>query len=161
MTPLPHIVTAQAYMQCPAHPLHLIYGAVSVNELIFHRGCFEKMANAFFNMSRSSVTSTNDFLIFRSSSASGFMCPLPGNASSLSSRYSRFQRCITLGWISKSRSNAQIFRAPAVTNRITSSLNSLPKLLRSLLFSTAHLLVFLFLSLTFGVSIISGEFHLP
>ena len=116
--------TLAALLPCviaaPAHLLHSIYGAVFINELIFHQGCLEKMANAFFNMSRSSVTSANDLFNFRISSSSGFMRPLPGNASSVSPKYSRFHRCITLGWISRSRATSETFRSLSVTKQATS-----------------------------------------
>jgi len=107
------------------------------------------MANAFFNMSRSSVTSANDLFSFRISSSSGFMRPLPGNASSVSPKYSRFHRCITLVWISRSRATSETFRPPSVTNQAASFLNSLSNVLLSFLFSTEHLQVLLSLSLTF------------
>ncbi len=142
---------------CPAHLLHRVYEEVFVNELIFHQGCFEKMVNGFFNMSCSSITSANVFLNFRISSSSGFICPLPRNASSMSFKYLHFHQCINFGWISKPLPTSGTFHPPPATKRTTSSSNPLSKLLRSLLSSTAHFQVLLPLSLTFRCVHHSGK----
>ena len=53
---------------------------IEYNEPVFHFGCFEKMANAFFNISLSSLISASSRFKRRSSSSSGFKRPLPGKA---------------------------------------------------------------------------------
>src|SRR3990167_10093695 len=45
---------------------------------IVHLGCFEKMANAFFRISLSSLRLAFSFCSFLNSSSWGFRCPFPG-----------------------------------------------------------------------------------
>jgi hypothetical protein len=109
-TILPRVITAPTYIQYPAHLFHSIYKAVFINELISHRGCLEKMANTFFNMSRSSVTSANVFFNFRISSSLGFIRKCIFNVFQILSLPS----VMILGWISKSYATSETFCPPCV-----------------------------------------------
>ena len=61
-------------------------------ENIFHRGSSEKMATAFFNMSRFIRRRSFSRFNWRNASSSGLKRPLPGKGSSFPSSYFIFQR---------------------------------------------------------------------
>ena len=84
---LPPVIGAPCYVEYPAHLLHPERGAILIHKEILHLGRFEKMAKAFFKISRSSLRSA--FSRFRrlNSSSSGFNLPFPGKGCCVSSIY--------------------------------------------------------------------------
>ena len=96
---------------------------------IFHFPCLEKMAKAFFKMSRSSLRSFTCFLKLWISSSGAFNLPCPGKAYSGSSEYYRIQRCRRTGWIPKLFATSVTLPSLCFTNWIASILNSLVNLL--------------------------------
>ena len=79
-TTKPGIVTAPTHFEGSAHFLYRKYMIMFIDKCVFHRDGFEKMAKAFFKMSRSIVTSANCFLSWRSSSSGSLSLPYPGKA---------------------------------------------------------------------------------
>jgi len=78
----PLIKTAPTDFQYTAHFLDTMNGTVLLNKLVLHWDFLEKMAKAFFKMSRSSSNSRfSRRNRFNSNSVSlRLWCPLPGNA---------------------------------------------------------------------------------
>jgi len=69
---LPGVIGAPGYFKRLAHLCHPELGAVKIDILELHSGCFAKKATAFFKMSRSSLMSANSRLSRRISSSLGF-----------------------------------------------------------------------------------------
>jgi len=67
------IISAPADSQHPAHPHHLKPRAVPIHKTVLHLGRFEKMANAFFRIARSSSRSAILRFNLNSSSSCGFI----------------------------------------------------------------------------------------
>jgi len=63
------IISAPADSQNTAHPPHPKPGAVPLYKKVLHLGCFEKMANAFFKIARSSSKSAIFFFSLKISSS--------------------------------------------------------------------------------------------
>src|SRR4030066_506446 len=115
-------------------------GTMLVHEPVFHLGCFEKMANAFFRISLSSLRLAFSFCSLRSSSSWGFRCPFPGKLPAGSSVYFRFHVCNRFSCIPRLRATSVTCRPPSVASLTASSLNCLSYFLRPLPFFIVHLL---------------------
>jgi len=108
---------------------------------LFHRDRSDRIARAFFNMSRSSFTLSSSFCSRSISSLGCFVWPLPGKALSLYRRYSRFHRCKMLGCMSCSLATSSTCRCSSRSDRTTSLLKSLGNFLRTCLMPTRHLYI--------------------
>src|SRR3989338_148579 len=96
-----------------------------VHEPVFHLGCFEKMANAFFSISLSSLRLAFSFCNFLNSSSLGFRCPFPGKLPAGSSVYFRLHVRNRFSCIPRLRAASVTFRPPSVISLTASSLNCL------------------------------------
>src|SRR3989338_4747741 len=115
---------------------------------VFHLGCFEKMANAFFRISLSSLRLAFSFCNFLNSSSLGFRCPFPGKLPAGSSVYFRLHVRNRFSCIPRLRAASVTFRPPSVISLTASSLNCLSYFL-FLLFSCISHLLRLYYNLTF------------
>ena len=152
------IISAPTDSQNPAHLPHLKPGAVLLHKAILHLGRFEKMANAFFKIARSSSRSAILRFNLNSSSSWGFIWPMPGNECSLSCRYSCFHLCSISSWMPKSRATPLLVRLPSRMSLTAPSLNYRSYLLRPLDSSITHLQAWYYVKL-FGMSTKLGEVH--
>jgi hypothetical protein len=83
----PGIEPASAHFQCPAHQTHWKRFPMVPYERISHRESFEKIAAAFFNISRSMRRTSFSRFRRRNSASSELIRPLPGNGSILPCAY--------------------------------------------------------------------------
>ena len=80
-TLVPGIVAAARYLENGAHDSHRKFRLMIEHEAEDQFGSLEKMAMAFFKMSRSIFSRSFSRLSWRIISASDVICPVPGNAS--------------------------------------------------------------------------------
>ena len=120
----PGVETARRHFQYPTHQAYRVLSAVFLDELIPHRFWSEKIATAFFKMSRSSLTRASSLLTRRSSSSSVLNTPLPRNASSPSISNSRTHLRSMSARIPKSSATSFDVRPSSRAKRTASFLNS-------------------------------------
>ena len=77
----PGIEPTTTHSQSPTHQINWKCSSVIPYENVLHCGSFEKMATAFFNISRSIRRRLFSRLSWRNSSSSRLKRPLPGNGS--------------------------------------------------------------------------------
>src|SRR3989338_5105783 len=115
-------------------------GAILVHKPVFHLGCFEKMAKAFFSISLSSLRFAFSFCSFLNSSSCGFRCPFSGKLPVGPSLCFRFHVCNRFSCIPSQWAASATVRPPSVTSRTASSLNCRSCFLCILPSSILHLL---------------------
>ena len=124
-TPFPRIIPTGRHLQDSAHLLNTPQSAVLVDETIAsHYPFSEKMTTAFFKISRSRRSRSFSRRRSRSSTSLGRTWPVPGKASSSSSRNWRFQREIMPLLIPKRRSTSDAFIPASEAMPIASNLNA-------------------------------------
>ena len=120
----PSLISAARHLKDSAHLLHTKFRAVLAHEPEYRCGSSEKMATAFFKMSRSRRSRSFSRLSCRNSSSAGFKWPLPGKACLGSWLNCRFHRLKTPWPIPNRRSTSLAVTPGSAAIRTASNLNS-------------------------------------
>ena len=120
---VPVVITAPRYLKHLRHPFNRKFGAVLFHKPVDFFGFFEKMATAFFKMSRSSCAIANSRRRRRFSASRGFRWPVPGKAL-VASAFTSLRQCRREPWYRPSSfSIVWSFLSEELANRTDSRLN--------------------------------------